>query len=81
MQIKDFSIIDALAPAEARWREAAIAFYRNWIKMIAETSIRTCAPLNAGTKFAVPATYRMTQGGQFPKAVGELTALYENDRV
>ena len=48
MQIKDISIIDALAPAEATWREAAIAFYRSWIEMITNANIRTRAPLNAG---------------------------------
>jgi homoserine O-succinyltransferase len=47
MQIKDASIIDALAPAEARWREAAIAFYRSWIEMIVNANTRTRAPLNA----------------------------------
>jgi homoserine O-succinyltransferase len=48
MQIEETSIIDARAPAEARWREAAIAFYRSWIEMIANANIRTRAPLNAG---------------------------------
>ena len=48
MQTKDISIIDALTPAEATWREAAIAFYRSWIEMIANTNLRTRAPLNAG---------------------------------
>ena len=47
MQIKDLSIIDELAPAEAVWRKAAIAFYRSWIEMIANTDLRTRAPLNA----------------------------------
>ena len=46
MQVKDISIIDALAPAEATWREAAIAFYRSWIEMIASTDLRTRALLN-----------------------------------
>jgi homoserine O-succinyltransferase len=46
-QIKDISIIDALAPAEATWREAAIAFYRSWLEMIANTDLRTREPLNA----------------------------------
>ena len=48
-QIKDISIIDALAPAEPAWREAAIAFYRSWLEMMANTDLRTCAPLNAVT--------------------------------
>jgi homoserine O-succinyltransferase/O-acetyltransferase len=48
MQIKDISIIDALSPAEATWREAAIAFYRSWIEMIANTNFRIRSPLNAG---------------------------------
>ena len=46
---KDISAVDALAPAEAPWREAAIAFYRSWIAMIANPSLRTRATLNAGT--------------------------------
>jgi homoserine O-succinyltransferase/O-acetyltransferase len=49
MQIKDISIIDALAPAEATWREAAIGLYRSWIEMIANTNPGTHAPLHAGT--------------------------------
>jgi homoserine O-succinyltransferase/O-acetyltransferase len=48
MQITDISIIDALAPAEATWRETAIAFYRSWIGMIANANTKTRAPLNAG---------------------------------
>jgi hypothetical protein len=47
MQITDISIIDALAPAEATWRETAIAFYRSWIGMIANANTKTRAPLNA----------------------------------
>jgi homoserine O-succinyltransferase/O-acetyltransferase len=39
MQTKDLAIIDALAPAEARWREAAIAFYRSWIETIAAANL------------------------------------------
>jgi homoserine O-succinyltransferase/O-acetyltransferase len=46
-QIKDISIIDALAPAEATWREAAIAFYRSWLEMIANTDLGTREPLSA----------------------------------
>jgi homoserine O-succinyltransferase/O-acetyltransferase len=45
-QIKDLSIIDALAPAEPAWREAAIAFYRSWLEMLANTDLRMCVPLN-----------------------------------
>jgi homoserine O-succinyltransferase/O-acetyltransferase len=45
-QINDLSIIDALAPAEPAWREAAIAFYRSWLEMLANTDQRRCAPLN-----------------------------------
>jgi hypothetical protein len=52
MQIKDISIIDALAPAEATWREEAIAFYRSWIEMIANANIRTRAPLNSSCRCA-----------------------------
>ena len=48
-QINDLSIIDALAPAEAAWREAAIAFYRSWLEMLANTDQRRCAPLNVVT--------------------------------
>ncbi len=47
LQIKDLSIIEERAPAEATWRGAAIAFYRSWIEMIANASTRTRAPLNA----------------------------------
>jgi homoserine O-succinyltransferase len=57
MQIKDISIIDALAPAEATWREAAIAFYRGWIEMIANANVRTRAPLNAGIDDSVSRQY------------------------
>jgi homoserine O-succinyltransferase/O-acetyltransferase len=53
-QIKDLSIIDALAPAEPTWREAAIAFYRSWLEMIANTNSRTRAPLNTGTDEFAP---------------------------
>ena len=34
-QIQDLSIIEALAPTEAQWREAAISFFRSWIEMFA----------------------------------------------
>jgi homoserine O-succinyltransferase/O-acetyltransferase len=34
-QIQDLSIIDALAPAEALWRGAAVSFFRSWIEMLA----------------------------------------------
>jgi homoserine O-succinyltransferase/O-acetyltransferase len=49
MQIKDVSIIDALAPAEAKWREAAVGLYRSWLEMIANTNPGTRAPLHART--------------------------------
>src|SRR3984957_3262308 len=48
-QINDLSVIDALAPAEPAWREAAIAFYRSWLEMLAHTDHRRCAPLNVVT--------------------------------
>jgi homoserine O-succinyltransferase len=48
-QIKDISIIDALAPAEPAWREAAIAFYRSWIEMMVNTDLGIRAPFNAVT--------------------------------
>jgi homoserine O-succinyltransferase/O-acetyltransferase len=34
-QIQDLSIIEALAPAEALWREGAVSFFRSWIEMLA----------------------------------------------
>jgi homoserine O-succinyltransferase len=34
-QSQDLSIIEALAPAEALWREAAVSFFRSWIEMLA----------------------------------------------
>ena len=52
----DLSKIDALAPAEAQWRDAAISFYRNWIETIAVSNgrvpaeaPRTGTPLNGGS--------------------------------
>jgi homoserine O-succinyltransferase len=48
-QTNDLSIIDALAPAEPAWREAAIAFYHSWLEMLANTDQRRCAPLNVVT--------------------------------
>ena len=47
MQIEDISIIDAVAPIEPAWREAAVAFYRSWLEMIANTNPGTRAPLHA----------------------------------
>ena len=34
--MEDLSKIDALAPTEAPWRDAAISFYRGWIETIAD---------------------------------------------
>jgi homoserine O-succinyltransferase/O-acetyltransferase len=34
-QVRDLSIIEALAPAEPLWREAAVSFFRSWIEMVA----------------------------------------------
>ncbi len=48
-QIEDTSVIDALAPAEPVWREAAIAFYRSWLEMMANTDLGSRAPLRAVT--------------------------------
>jgi homoserine O-succinyltransferase len=48
MQIAEISVIEALAPPDAKWRAAAIAFYRSWMEMIANTNPRSRAPLNAG---------------------------------
>ena len=49
MPIKDTSIIDALAPVEAKWREAAVGLYRSWLEMIANRNPGTRAPLHART--------------------------------
>jgi homoserine O-succinyltransferase/O-acetyltransferase len=49
MQIKDISIIDALAPVEAKWREAAVGLYRSWLGMIANTNPGTHARLHVRT--------------------------------
>jgi homoserine O-succinyltransferase len=49
MQVEDLSIIDALAPAKAKWRESAVSLYRSWLEMIANTKLRSRAPLNAVT--------------------------------
>jgi homoserine O-succinyltransferase len=38
LPIEDLSIVGALAPTEAPWRNAAISFYRNWINMIATST-------------------------------------------
>jgi homoserine O-succinyltransferase/O-acetyltransferase len=46
IQTKDLSIIDGLAPAEARWREGAIALYRSWIEMIVNANLGIRGPLN-----------------------------------
>ena len=63
MHVRDTSIIEALAPAEATWRQAAIEFYRSWIEMIASADIGARAPLNAGIEeFASAAISRMTIG-------------------
>ena len=43
MPMEDLSKIDALAPAEAQWRDAAISFYRNWINMIVASTRRRAA--------------------------------------
>ena len=48
-QIEDISVIDALAPAEPAWREAAIAFYRSWLEMVANTDLGSRAHLRAVT--------------------------------
>jgi homoserine O-succinyltransferase len=48
-QIKDISIIDALAPVEAKWREAAVGLFRSWLGMIANTNPGARAPLHART--------------------------------
>jgi homoserine O-succinyltransferase/O-acetyltransferase len=49
MPIQDLSIIDVLAPVEAKWREAAVGLYRSWLEMIAYTNPGTRAPLDAKT--------------------------------
>jgi homoserine O-succinyltransferase/O-acetyltransferase len=48
-QIEDISVIDALTPAEPAWREAAIAFYRSWLEMVANTDVGSRAHLRAVT--------------------------------
>jgi homoserine O-succinyltransferase/O-acetyltransferase len=48
-QVEDISVIDALAPAEPAWREAAIGFYRSWLEMVANTDPGSRAPLRAVT--------------------------------
>ena len=47
-QVTDTSIIEALTPAQATWRQAAVEFYRSWIEMIANGDVGATAPLNAG---------------------------------
>ena len=54
MQIKDFSIIEALAPAEATWRKAAIAFYRSWIGTIADANTKPALRNARIGEFALP---------------------------
>jgi homoserine O-succinyltransferase len=49
MQVEDLSIIDALAPAKAKWRESAVSVYRSWLEMIANSNLRSRARLNAVT--------------------------------
>lgn len=51
MQIEDVSNIDAAAPIEPTWREAAIGFFRGWLEMIANnadprTHAALCAPID-----------------------------------
>ncbi len=41
--IEDLSKIDALAPTEAPWRDAAISFYRSWIEAIVTATRRMSA--------------------------------------
>lgn len=45
LPMEDLSIVDALAPTEAQWRDAAISFYRNWINMVAASACRNEADL------------------------------------
>jgi homoserine O-succinyltransferase/O-acetyltransferase len=45
LPMEELSMIDALAPTEAQWRDAAISFYRNWINMIAASTL--CKAANA----------------------------------
>ena len=37
---EDLAKIDALAPTEAPWRDAAISFYRSWIEIILTSTRR-----------------------------------------
>jgi homoserine O-succinyltransferase/O-acetyltransferase len=43
--MEDLSKIEALAPTEAPWRDAAISFYRNWIETI--LTLSRCKSTNA----------------------------------
>jgi homoserine O-succinyltransferase/O-acetyltransferase len=53
---EDLSKIDALAPETPQWRDAAIAFYRNWIQMIAaSTEYGPAATVLTGHPELVPA--------------------------
>ena len=48
-QIQNLWIIERLAPAEAKWREAAVSFFRSWIEMIAsEINHASNRSLNTG---------------------------------
>jgi homoserine O-succinyltransferase/O-acetyltransferase len=49
-RIKDITIIDALAPMEAKWREAAVGLFRSWLGMITNINPGTRAPLHARTE-------------------------------
>jgi homoserine O-succinyltransferase len=51
----DFAYIDGLAPPEAEWRNAATAFFRNWIKTIVVRQSRRPASRLYGGDSYVPA--------------------------
>ena len=43
LTLEDLTKIDALAPTEASWRNAAISFYRGWIELITTATCRGSA--------------------------------------
>jgi len=55
VSLEDLSALDSLAPTGAGWRDAAVAFYRNWIAMLAAAMSRAHAPAERpAPEFAPP---------------------------
>lgn len=48
---EDLLEVDALAPATAQWRDAAMSFYRNWIRMIADSRLGRAAPAPSPVRY------------------------------